>query len=140
MALVVDTGVLFAAIHSRDANHERCARFLSSHREELVVPDPVLVELDYWIRHRSTVEALVKFAEDVASGGFTLYPIGPELLLRSSRLQAKYEDLGLGLVDASVFATCEELNENKVATLDRRHFSVLRTEDGHALEILPERD
>jgi hypothetical protein len=37
-----------------------------------------------------------------------------------------------------VFVACQSLNETKVATLDRRHFSMLRTQDGQALDILPE--
>jgi hypothetical protein len=37
-----------------------------------------------------------------------------------------------------VFVTCESLSESKVATLDRRTFSLLRTADGRALEILPD--
>jgi len=41
---------------------------------------------------------------------------------------------------AAVFLTCVELGEDKVATLDHRHFSVLRTEDGRALRLLPELD
>ncbi len=40
-------------------------------------------------------------------------------------------------MNAAVFATCEALGETKVATLDRRHFSVLRTEDGSTLDLLP---
>lgn len=30
------------------------------------------------------------------------------------------------MVDAAVIAVCERLGETKVATLDRRHFSVVR--------------
>ena len=137
MTIVVDTGVLFAAIHSDDANHETCASFLAGLREEMIVPDPVLVELDYFIGSRSTVEAWLSFAEDVAAGGYTIYPMAGDILLRAARLQAKYADLRLGFVDASVFVTCQELGERRVATLDRRHFSVLRGEDGAALEIVP---
>lgn len=43
----------------------------------------------------------------------------------------------LGFVDAAVFVACVALGEEKVATLDRRHFSVLRTEAGRALDLLP---
>lgn len=40
-------------------------------------------------------------------------------------------------MDAVVFETCEALGERKLASLDRRHFSVLRTRGGGPLELLP---
>jgi hypothetical protein len=46
--------------------------------------------------------------------------------------------LDLGLVDASVAATCEELDEPKVATLDRRDFSAVRPRHRDYLALRPE--
>jgi len=60
-----------------------------------------------------------------------------KLLFAAAQVEAKYADLGVGLVDASVFVTCESIGETRVATLDRRHSSVLRTSDGKALDTLP---
>jgi hypothetical protein len=48
-----------------------------------------------------------------------------------------YADLGLGFVDAAVIAACERLGEPKVATLDRRDFSVIVPRHVPALELLP---
>jgi predicted nucleic acid-binding protein len=48
-----------------------------------------------------------------------------------------YPKLGLGLVDASVIALAERLGETKVATLDRRRFSVVRPRHCEHLELLP---
>lgn len=58
--------------------------------------------------------------------------------MRSVQLEHEYESLNLGLVDASVIAACEELNEPKVATLDRRDFSVVRPAHRDHLTLLPE--
>jgi predicted nucleic acid-binding protein len=38
----------------------------------------------------------------------------------------KYSDFPLGAVDASVLAIAERLDADAIATLDRRHFSVVR--------------
>jgi uncharacterized protein len=43
-----------------------------------------------------------------------------------SGLVAQYEELPLGGVDAAVVAIAERLGLAEVATLDRRHFSVVR--------------
>jgi predicted nucleic acid-binding protein len=49
---------------------------------------------------------------------------------------ATYRDLPLGTVDASVVATAERMTINEVATLDRRHFNVVRPITG-AFRLLP---
>src|ERR1041384_4421254 len=54
-------------------------------------------------------------------------------LLRAGELVARYRDLPLGLVDATVIAATEMLGEPKVVTLDRGHFSVVRPAHVEAL-------
>lgn len=137
MALVLDTGVIYAALDESDPDHESCATLIASVSETLVVPEPVLVELDYWLRKNTTLDVWLAFAEDVRSGAYRLRPTDAALLLAAAQLQSKFSDQGLGFVDAAVFCTCEALGENKVATLDHRHFGVLRTASGGALELLP---
>lgn len=48
-----------------------------------------------------------------------------------------YRDLPLGTVDAAVVATAERLGVSEVATLDHRHFSVVRPRHVNALTLLP---
>jgi len=48
-----------------------------------------------------------------------------------------YADLRVGFVDAAVLAVVERLRESKLATLDHRHFSVMRPRHVDALELLP---
>jgi uncharacterized protein len=139
MALVLDTGVLYAALDASDPDHEACAKLLQEGQELFLIPAPVLVELDYWIRKFSSAQVWLRFCEDVGAGAYTIVPLDATLLLEAAGLQARYADLPLGLVDAAVFATCESLGERKVATLDRRHFSILRTREGAALDLLPAR-
>ena len=138
MALVLDTGVIYAALDTADDDHERCASLLADSDEQLVFPQPVCVEVDYWIRKNATVDAWLAFCEDVAAGGYTLWSVDRDLMLRAAQIQVDYDDQPVGFVDASVVATCEVLGEDKVATLDRRHFGTIRTRAGEALRLLPE--
>jgi len=48
-----------------------------------------------------------------------------------------YADLRVGFVDAAVLAVVERLRQTKLATLDHRHFSVMRPRHVDALELLP---
>lgn len=137
MALVLDTGVLYAALDAADRDHAVCAELIEATEEQLVIPAAVLVELDYFVRKFASADVWLTFAEDLQAGAYAIYPLDPPTLLIAARTQAKYADLPLGLVDASVFAVCQTLGEPKVASLDRRHFGILGTEDGHPLEVLP---
>lgn len=49
----------------------------------------------------------------------------------------QYRDLGLGTVDAAVVTAAERLDVATVATLDRRHFDVVRPRHVDAFEIVP---
>lgn len=138
MALVLDTGVVYAALYEDDPDHEKCAQLLGNSLEQLVLPVPVLVELDYWIRRAASSDVWLAFCEDVGAGAYSLWPFGAPLLVRAAELQSRFGDQPIGFVDAAVFVTCEALGEEKVGTLDHRHFSVLRTKEGRALRILPD--
>jgi predicted nucleic acid-binding protein len=56
--------------------------------------------------------------------------------LRIAELVARYRDLPLGTVDASVIAAAERLATNDIATLDRRHYTVVRASIG-TLNLVP---
>jgi predicted nucleic acid-binding protein len=137
MALVLDTSILLAALDPNDPKHSPASSLLGETPEQLIVPVPVLGEFDDMVGRRGQPNVWHAFAEDIATGAYRLHQATPDLVVAASRLQATYQDLGIGFVDAAVFLTCVELREPKVATLDHRHFSVLRTPEGQALEILP---
>lgn len=48
-----------------------------------------------------------------------------------------YANAKVGFVDASVFVVAERLKERKIASIDRRHFSVLRPRHVDYFTLLP---
>jgi uncharacterized protein len=56
---------------------------------------------------------------------------------RMADLVVAYDSLPLGTTDASVLALAERLKLTEVATLDRRHFTVVRPDHVNALTLLP---
>jgi predicted nucleic acid-binding protein len=137
VALILDTGPLLAALDAADPDHERCATLIVEAREDLVIPALVLAELDYWCHARLGAEVWIAFLDDVLAGAYRVEPPSSADLRRCRDLQATYLDLRLGVTDASVLALVERLGEPKVATLDRRHFGVVRPHHVKALELLP---
>jgi predicted nucleic acid-binding protein len=137
VALVLDTGPLLAALDAADPDHEACAGLLTDAREDLVVPVLVLAELDYWCHERLGGAVWLAFLEDVIDGAYRVEHMSETDLARCHSLQARYADLHIGVVDASVIALAERLDETKVATLDHRHFAVVRPAHTDALRIVP---
>ena len=135
MALIVDTGPLVALLDATDPDHERCADLLQQSAEPRVVPVCVLVEVEYILR--PLPEAFAALLTDFEAGSFDLLELPVRWLLRTGELVDQYRDLSLGLVDATVVAATEMLSETKVATLDHRHFAVVRPAHTPALTLLP---
>ena len=137
MSLVLDTGPLLALLERDDPAHGRCVAMVEEVGEDLVVPAPVLVELDFWLRKIGHLTVWQTFVDDISKRAYRLAHADERDIVRAAELEAQYPDLALGFVDAAAIAICERLRETKVATLDRRDFSVVRPVHCEALTLLP---
>ena len=104
----------------------------------MIIPAPVLVEVDYWIHVRLHAGVLASLLDDILAGAYHVEELQPEDYRRIRELCDRYADADVGFVDAAVLAVVERLNEPKLATLDQRHFRVLRPRHADALRLLPE--
>lgn len=136
-AIVVDAGPLYAYVDADDAHHAAALELLETHPGPLVVPSLVITEVVYLLATRLGTEPEVRFLGDLASGAFTVEPVAASDWLRIAELVARYRDLPLGTVDASVVVTAERLGIAEVATVDRRHFSVVRPSHVDSFTLLP---
>ena len=98
---------------------ERSGAYLASGR-------PVLMEETGISQHMPTGEGLLIFSSI------------DEAAARVHEVMDRYADQDVGFVDAAVLSIVERLRETKLATLDRRHFSVLRPRHVDALDLLPD--
>jgi uncharacterized protein len=105
----------------------------------LIVPTLVITEVVYLIASRLGWQAETRFLGDLAAGEMSLEPVDRKDTLRIAELVARYHDLPLGTVDASVIAAAERLGVTEVATLDLRHFAVVRPHHVEAFNLLPGR-
>lgn len=137
MAVLVDTGVVVAALDADDTDHANCAELLTTHRGPLRIPMLVVAEAAYFIERRLGVQLEVRFLGDLSAGNFVAEPVEPEDWLRIAELVWQYRDFPLGTVDASVIAAAERLEVTEIATLDRRHFRTVRPRHVDAFELVP---
>ncbi len=133
----MDAGPLYAYVDADDGHHDECVDLLESHPGPLLVPMLVVTDVAYLIATRIGAEAEIRFLGDFAAGNLISETVAGEDWLRMAELVATYRDLPLGTVDASVVAAAERLRLNQIATLDRRHFTVVRPSHIPAFELIP---
>lgn len=139
MTLVCDSSVLVAALSPRDRAHDACTKLLE-HAAATAIPAPVLVEVDWVSRSRGIDDAMDRLLGSVVNRSVILVDLDGEDYRRVRSLQRQYADLRLEFVDAAVVAVAERLEEERIATLDRRHFSVIRPRHVPAFELVPSLD
>ncbi len=137
--IVVDTGPLVALVDSDDQHHQRCTRWFDAVEvTDLLIPAPVIAEACYLIAAHCGSRVEVAFLRDLASAEYgEVGAVLPSDLGRMADLVAQYADLPLGGTDACVVAVAERLGCGEIATIDHRHFSVVRPRHIPAFALLP---
>lgn len=135
MGIVVDTGILYSYYDRQDDWHERAVELFERHRTELIVPAAVIPEVDYLISQRLGPEVAGLFYRGLIEGNYFVAELPQDKYTRVLELNQQFADLELGFVDASVIAIAEMLEQNQIATSDRRHFNPVAAHLGFV--ILP---
>ncbi|HEX5583015.1 type II toxin-antitoxin system VapC family toxin [Gaiella sp.] len=138
MALILDTGPLYASLDRSDDDHARCRSLIEEADEPLLIPAPVLVEVEYLIHRSLHPGVLVALLSDIESGAYDVAALAASDYRRVRELCDRYADADIGFVDASVLAIVERLEEQKLVTLDHRHFGILRPRHVDTLRLLPD--
>jgi predicted nucleic acid-binding protein len=104
---------------------------------DLLVPGPVVVEVDQIVRGRVGHSAARAFLAALSAGEHSLAYLTPGLLRRAVEIDAGHADLGLGFVDACVMAVAER-HELPVLTFDFAHFRATRPARGYWKLVIDE--
>jgi predicted nucleic acid-binding protein len=138
--IVCDTGPLVAAALSNDKDHAACVALFTSLHEagrDLLIPAPVVAEVGYLLDREAGPRVESMFLRSLADGDFAVVDLTAADFARMADLVITYGDLPLGTTDAAVVAVAERLMVADVATLDRRHFTVVRPNHLDTLTLLP---
>ena len=133
--VIADTGAIIALLDEDDKHHAAVVEVAQSF--DLLIPVTVLPEVDYLVT-KYLGEAVVRsFLEAMTEGSFIYLPIEIDEIRRTTEIMARYADIPIGFVDASLVALTESHNIHRILTLDRRHFNIIRPEGFDYLELLP---
>lgn len=74
---------------------------------------------------------------EVAAGVYDLVAFTTDDLVEASNLIERYQDLRIGLADASVAVVAARMRTTRLLTLDQRHFRTIKPLWGEAFVLLP---
>ncbi len=135
MAVLIDTGILYAYYDRSDSWHKRTLTLFRAEQGALVIPAPVIPEVDHLLGKRLGKAAQAALYRGLSAGHYFVADLPREKYERIAELNRQFADLSLGFVDAAVVAISEFLGLRRIATTDRRDFEPLAA--AFALELLP---
>ena len=137
MTLIIDSSFLVALYNVEDAFHRQASSFGDLNTEHWLVPDVVLPETCYLFRRDFGYYGVQRFLEYFARLTAQLESLVKDDLDRVRGIANTYADAEFDIVDCAIMAIAERLNITRVATFDRRDFSIFQPRHCDYLELLP---
>ena len=134
MAVLLDSGIVYACYDADDAWHQRA---LSLFEEEgpFLLPAPVIPEVDHLLGRRLGRAARRAFYDGIVDSAYLVVDLPASAYARVAEIDRTWADLDLGFVDAAIVALAEGQGVSRIATTDRRDFGPLAGALG--LTLLP---
>ncbi len=137
MTLIADSNFVYALFNSEDTRHTDAMGFVSQITEVMLVPDVSLPEVCYLISRDLGHSGIRRFLEYFSQLDAPLEPIEMGDLDRAREILVTYDDAEFDIVDCCIMAIAERENITRIATFDRRDFSIFQPNHCDYLELLP---
>ena len=137
MTAIADSNLVYALYSAKDSLHRDAMGFVSQNIDILLVPGVVLPEVCYLLMRDFGHRGMQTFLEYFTQLDVQLEPIGMEDLEREREIVVTYADAQFDIVDCCIMAIAERLNITRIATFDRRDFSIFQPRHCDYLELLP---
>jgi len=135
VSVLLDTGIVYAYYDRSDAWHGRARKLVQGEQRGLILPAPVVPEVDHLLGIRLGAKSRLTFYSGIIDGYYLLADLPKDAYSRVAELNRRFDDLNLGFVDAAIVALAEALGLSRIATTDRRHFEPLAA--ALSLNLLP---
>ncbi len=135
MSVLLDSGIIYAYYDRSDRWHTRARRLVEGERRGLILPSPVIPEVDHLLGHRLGAKSRLQFYAGIVDGYYFVADLPRDAYARIADLNRQFADLNLGFVDAAIVSLAESVGVTRVATTDRRHFTAVAA--ALSLELLP---
>jgi predicted nucleic acid-binding protein len=133
--LLLDTGAFVALVDRDETLHGECVAALEKWTGPVVTTEAVLTETLYlvgpqWRAQKACLEFILR-------GAFHLVPSSLKSLQRAAVLMERYRNVPMDFADATLVALGEELDTDRVFTLDRLGFATYRIARNRPFQIIP---
>ena len=137
MTLIIDSSFLVALYDGGEIRHQRAFDFAADNVETMLVPNVVMPEVSFLLARNLGYARSLNFFDFFKHRNVRLEAVSIEDLTRVNEISQQYEDAQLDLVDCCIMAIAERLNIKRIATFDRRDFSIFQPQHCDYLELLP---
>jgi uncharacterized protein len=140
MNILADSGYFIGLFNARDHHHARCKTFFSEFAGQTITTWAVFTEVCALLTHTKQKAFFAWATKAQALGYLRIESPPPEAVAAIWNLMEKYDDLPMDFCDASLVYLAIHLKMHRIATIDRRDFSVYRL-PGHQrfIHVLDER-
>ena len=135
--IVLDTSTVVAFMDRNEMSHPLVADWLENLTDQLVTTPMALAEMDHLVARGGGQRATEALWANVEGGVYEVrwWATAVADVLAVARANVS---LGLGLVDCSLVALAGHVGTARIATLDERHFRVVRPLTGEpSFTVLP---
>jgi uncharacterized protein len=126
MKTLLDTGFLIGLFSPKDAHHKACTAFMAEYRGEMVTCWAAITETTHFLSHLQQGDLMKMLSQHVDAKLLRIENPPPEAVMALWQLMDKYEDLPMDFCDASLVYLATALKIDRIATVDRRDFTVYR--------------
>jgi hypothetical protein len=136
--ILVDTSAALQLASSTAHRHADVARVMDGLAGPFLLSPFVLAELDYMLGTRHGQSAQMAMLAEVVEGAYELAQFDRADVDSATGVIRRYEDLRIGLADASIVVLAEKHQTVDVLTFDARHFRAMAGPGGRPFRLLPD--
>ncbi len=136
--ILVDTSAALQLASSTAHRHSDVVEVIGRLPGPFLLSPFVLAELDYMLGTRHGQSAQMAMLAEVVDGAYELAQFDRGDVDLAAKVIRKYEDLRVGLADASIVVLAEKHQTVDVLTFDARHFRAMGGPGGRPFRLLPD--
>lgn len=136
--ILADTSAVLQLASSTADRHADVVRAVAALDGPFLLSPFVLAELDYMLGSRHGQAAQLALLDEVAAGAYELAEFGGIEVEGAIAVMKRYEDLRVGVADASIVVLAEKHATVDLLSFDFRHFRAMRGPGGRPFRLLPD--
>lgn len=137
MTIIADSSFIYALYNTGDASHQAAMDFAQQDTGITIVPDVILPEVSYLFRRDLGYRGVQTFLAHFMQINWKLEALEIKDLRRIHEIVETYTSAKFDVVDCCIMTLAERLDITRVATFDRRDFSIFKPHHCDFLELLP---